>query len=182
VNYNVFDLEFGHTFRPCENVSVRVFAGPRFADIDQEFGAVYDGLDADRDRVGSRLNFDGGGARVGGEGNWAVWQGVGLYARGAASLLAGDFRATLTEANSDGTAPIVGVTDRFRKLVPVLELGLGLSYQYRGWRVAAGYEFINWFGLLDTPDFVSDTHFGKVARRVGDLGFDGLVLRAEYAY
>jgi hypothetical protein len=48
--------------------------------------------------------------------------------------------------------------------------------------MSVGYEFSNWFGMLDALDFVDDAHPAKVGRRHGDLGFDGVVFRAEYVY
>jgi hypothetical protein len=182
LDYQVLDVEVGKHFQPCETLGARVFAGPRFARIDQHVGAFYDGGDASQDLVGTHLKFDGYGARAGGEATWQLFEGFGVYSRAAASLMVGNFRDTVFEANNDGASPITNVTDRFHKVVPVVEVGLGLSYQYHNFRVTAGYEFIDWLGLVDTPDFVSDTHVGKPARRIGDLGFDGLVLRAEFAY
>jgi hypothetical protein len=107
---------------------------------------------------------------------------VGLYGRAAASLVLGDFKSHLAEINNAGTTVLVDVTDRFEKVVPVLELGFGVTYQVRNFRLSAGYEFTNWFGLADLPDFVDDVHQGKLARRVSDLSIDGLVVRAEWRY
>jgi Legionella pneumophila major outer membrane protein precursor len=182
LNYNVFDLEISRRFHPGEAVEVRVFAGPRAARIDYEINATYNGGDANLDHVRSRIDYGGIGVRAGAESTWTVGYGLGLYARGGASMLASSFRSRLTEATNDGLSTLVDVTDRFHKVVPVLEMGLGLSYQYRGWRLTAGYEFVNWVGLVDQIDFVSDTSVGKPGRRTGDLSLDGLVLRAEWAF
>jgi hypothetical protein len=183
LSYNVFDVEFGRWFRLSEDLQVRVFGGPRFAQIDQGFNALYMGLNAGTgDQVSNACNFDGGGVRAGGEAHWYPLRVIGLYARGSASLLVGNGRASLTETGNAGTTSIVNVTDRFEKVIPVLELGMGVTYQHRGLRLTAGYEFANWFGLYNVPDFVDDAHQGKLMRRTGDLGLDGLVIRAEYAY
>jgi hypothetical protein len=183
LSYNVFDVEFGRWFRPGESLQVRVFGGPRFAQIDQGFNALYTGLTAGTgDQVSNACNFDGGGVRVGGETDWYVLRVVGLYARGSASMLVGHVRTSLTEIGNAGATSIVNVTDSFDKVIPVLELGMGVTYQHRNFRLTAGYEFVNWFGLYNVPDFVDDAHQGKLSRRTGDLGLDGLVIRAEYAY
>jgi hypothetical protein len=183
LSYNVFDVEFGRWFKPSEALQVRAFGGPRFAQINQGFNALYTGGSAGAgDQVTSGVNFDGGGVRAGGEAHWYPLRVIGLYARGSASLLVGNGRSSLTETGNAGAANIVNVTDRFEKVVPVLELGMGVTYQHRGLRLTAGYEFVNWFGLYSVPDFVDDAHQGKLSRRVGDLGLDGLVIRAEYAY
>jgi hypothetical protein len=183
LSYDVFDLEFGRWFRPSEAFQVRAFAGPRFAKIDQGFNALYTGGSAGTgDQVTSGVNFDGGGVRAGGEAQWYPLRVVGLYARGSASLLLGQSSASLTETGNGGAASIVNVTDRFDKVVPVLELGMGVAYRRHNFRLTAGYEFVNWYGLYNVPDFVDDAHQGKLGRRAGDLSLDGLVIRAEYAY
>ena len=74
------------------------------------------------------------------------------------------------------------VTDRFDKVVPVLELGFGVTYQLRSFRLTAGYEFTNWYGLSNLPDFADDVHAGKLVRRISDLSIDGLAVRAEWRY
>ena len=181
-NYNVFDFELGRTFTLCDSFGLRLFAGSRSTRIDQNFNALYDGLTANKDFVSTRVTFDGSGARIGGEVTWHPGYGLGLYGRGAASLVLGDFKSHLAEINNAGTTVLVDVSDRFEKVVPVLELGFGITYQLRSFRLTAGYEWTNWFGLADLPDFVDDFHQGKLARRVSDLSIDGLMVRAEWRY
>lgn len=191
VNYNVFDVEFARRFEASENAVVRLFAGPRFARITQHFSTLYDGGDANFDFVSSGLRFHGGGARVGGELNWVCfgdelnWVCFGdfaLYGRANASLLLGQFKSNLSETNDAGATAIVNVSEKFDKVIPVLEVGLGVSWQYGNFRVRAGYEFVNWFGMVDGLDFGDDVHQGKLSRRTGDLSLDGLAVRAEVGF
>jgi hypothetical protein len=182
LNYNVFDVELGRRFQATDRLAVRLFAGPRFAHIDQGLNATYDGGDANHDVVTSHTTFDGGGVRAGAGGNYNLFGGLGLYARGAVSLLAGRVSSCLNETNNNGMTVLTSVGDRIDKVIPVLEMGMGLSWQYGNFRLTAGYEFINWFGLINTPDFVDDVHQGKLTRRSSDLSLDGLVLRAGWSY
>ena len=95
-------------------------------------------------------------------------------------MMTGRFRSGLSEVSNG--LPIVNVSERFNKVVPTLDLGLGLSYQ-SGWlRLSVGYEFHNWFGVVEGFDFVDDAHPAKMARRSGDLGFDGVFFRAEMVF
>jgi hypothetical protein len=180
-NYNVFDLEVGRRFHVGEELCLRAFGGARFAHIGQGTNANYAGGDVTTDAVSNQVNLDGGGARVGGEASWYVLRNLGLYARGSASLLLVEGRSRLSEV-ANGTTTVVDVSDHFDKVIPVAELGVGVTFQYRNFRLSAGYEFTNWFGLIDVPDFSDDSHRGKLVRRTGDLSLDGLVLRAEFAY
>jgi hypothetical protein len=180
LNLNVFDFEFGKRSEMSEKTTLRWFFGPRYANLDQKFTAAYVGGDVDRDEVRRNTYFDGAGLRAGGEGSWKVLEHWGVYLRGSASLLAGKFRSSLSETAN--TAAVVNVSETDDRIVPVLDLGLGVSYQQGGLRLSVGYEFSNWFGMLDGLDFVDDVHPAKVGRRHGDLGFDGVMFRAEYLY
>ena len=181
-NYNLFDFELARTFKLADCFALWVFGGSRSARIDQNFNVLYDGNTANKDFVASQVRFNGTGARLGGEAIWHPGDGWGLYGRAAASLVLGDFKTQLSEVNNAGATVLVDVTDRFQKVVPVLDLGFGITHQYRGWRITAGYEYTNWFGLADLPDFVDDFHQGKFTRRVSDVSIDGLVVRVEYRY
>jgi hypothetical protein len=182
LTYNVFDAEVGRWYHPCGALDLRPFGGLRFAQIDQGLDIFYDGRDAANDMVQSPIEFEGGGIRVGGEGEWRCCCGLGFYGRAAASLLMGNFRTLTAETNDGGLTPVSSVADNFQKIVPVIELGLGVAYKYRNLRLRAGYEFTNWFGLVDSTDFADDVHQGKIFHRWSDLSLDGLAIRAELAF
>ncbi|MFO0841771.1 MAG: Lpg1974 family pore-forming outer membrane protein [Gemmataceae bacterium] len=180
VNFNVFDLEIGKRFELGESANARVFAGPRYANVDQALNVTYAGGDVVTDRVHRCTCFDGAGLRAGGEANWRFLDHLGLYLRGSASLLTGRFHSCkFEEANG---FPIVDVAERYTRVVPMVDMGVGLSFQKGNWRVSAGYEFINWFNMVDASDFVDDAHPAKLIRSVGNLGFDGVVFRAELSF
>lgn len=181
LNYNVLDVDIARRFSVSDGFLVRVSAGGRFAWIDQNFNVLYDGQSAGRAVVSSPINFNGAGVRVGADGTWTVSRGFGFYGRMAGSLLAGDFRTRLFEANNGGAAVISDVTDRFRKVAPVAELGIGASWQGEHVQARIGYEITNWFGLVDSPDFVHDFS-NKPGRRVSDLSLDGLALQLQFSY
>ena len=182
LSYNVYDLEVGRSVDISQRFAVRPFGGLRFADIGQNFNVVYNGADANRDIVDSRVNFHGGGLRAGGQVDWKVLDHLSVYGRGAGSLMVGDFDVNQTEFNNNGTTPLTNVHESFRKITPVLEMGVGVSYHTEHFRVSLGYEVTNWFNLVDTPSFVNDVHQGKYQRNVSDLGVDGLAVKAEVTY
>jgi hypothetical protein len=182
LSYNVFDLEAGRRFSVGEIVTLRPFGGARFAHIDQNVSVLYDGADANMDQVGSRLKFDGGGPRLGGEADWKFLEHFSLYGRAAGSLMIGDFRSQQTEVNNGGATVLTNVSESFRKVVPVLEMGFGVGYEREHLRLSVGYEIIDWFGLVDTPAFINDVHQGKYTRNLSDLSLEGVAVRAEVRY
>jgi hypothetical protein len=177
VNVNLFDLEAGARWQPSDAVWLRFFAGPRLANLDQTLLAVYSGGEVRNDVARRSTTFTGAGLRAGAEANYFLSGGLGVYARGSGSLLVGRFRSDLSETAN--RLPIVSLSETFTRVVPVIEVGIGLSYQVGAWRFTAGYEIINWFGMVDGLDVVSDVHPGKIGHRTGDLGFDGFMFRAQ---
>jgi hypothetical protein len=182
LSYNVYDMEIGRSMDVSQHLSIRPFGGLRFADINQNFTVVYNGADANRDIVGSRIKFDGAGLRAGGQADWKVLEHISLYGRAAGSLMVGDFNVNQTEFNNNGTTPLTNVQQSYRKITPVMEMGVGVAYHTDHFRVSVGYEVTNWFNLVDTPSFVDDVHQGKYQRNVSDLGVDGLAVKAEVTY
>ena len=74
------------------------------------------------------------------------------------------------------------MTDISRQIVPFAGLGLGISYQYRGLTIRAGYEAINWFSLVERPTLSNDFSEGKLIPRQSDLSIDGFFLQAALTF
>jgi hypothetical protein len=182
LNYDVADVEIGRHFDLGQSCAVRLFGGGRFASINQKLTVGYDGGDANLAAVDSPTEFDGGGLRAGGELRWNLPYGFGLVAKGSGALLVGESRSRLTETDNAGATTDVNVSDKVQVVIPVLELGLGVAWQYRALQVSAGYEMSNWFNLVDSVDFVDDVHQGKLVHRTSDLSLDGLVLQIGMSY
>ncbi len=176
--YQLLDLEFGKHIEAGENCSVFLVAGGRYAWIDQALNASYDGQSAFQSRVRDPIGFDGPGIRVGGEGEWKINHHFGLYANAYASLISGRFTTSLNETNNAGASVITDITERFRKIVPVSELGIGVSFHWENWSARLGYQMVDWYGLVDSPDIVHDFS-NKLDHRTGDVSLDGLNLRLE---
>lgn len=172
----IYDLEVGRTW--CDESSqLRLFGGLRFASVRQGLSAYYDGLLADAAAVDVSPNFDGAGPLVGVESTWLVGHGFGLFGRGSGALLTGTMRAPFVETNNGGATVYADLRDRFALTVPVVSLGVGISYQYRGLFIRAGYEVTNWFGLFERPVFTDSFSEGKVLRYSTNLALDGLFVQ-----
>lgn len=180
MNLNVFDGEIGRRFDVNEGTKVRAFFGPRLANFDQSFTTNYLGSVVSKDSVRRKLTFDGGGLRVGGSADFRVLDSIGLFLRGSAGLMTGRLRSTLEETADN--QPIVNVVDRFNRVVPTADLGVGFSYSRGNLKMSLGYEFQNWFGMIEGMDFADDVTPAKMSRRYTDLGFDGIFFRAEWAF
>ena len=89
LNLHLIDLEVGRRWKVGEEVTLRAFAGPRYASMYQGMTASYTGRDVTTDVVRRRWSFNGAGLRAGGEANWKFWELLGVYVRGSASMLVG---------------------------------------------------------------------------------------------
>lgn len=189
LTYNVYDLEVGRNFRPdCKpNLIVRGFGGLRWARIDRDslttFSAYDVGTDIqDFDDIFRSTRMDGWGLRMGGSVNWAVGgSGVHVFARGAMALMLADFeisRAELAFNDFTGFTDATVLDERVLDVVPVLEIAAGLRYTCGCFFFSAGYEFTNWFNMVNDPIITNDGPAGSGAPlRLqidrGDLSLEG---------
>jgi hypothetical protein len=157
-----------------------VFGGGRAGFINQHVSATYNGRDANNAGVFTRVDFDGAGVRVGAEAVWTIGRGFSLFARAAGSLLEGRYEVNQNETN--GTATLLNVSDKFEKVVPVTECGLGLGWERNNVRARISYEMTNWSNLVDRPDFVDDVHRGKMVHRLSDLSLNGLSVQLGFGF
>jgi hypothetical protein len=154
ITENIFDLEFAKRWHACSDVAT--------------------------DTVVRRVRFEGFGLRAGGEADYKVFEHLSVYGKGAVSMMTAKFHSDLSEtANGQ---PVVNVSEKYNKVIPVLEMGAGLSYWFGNLRLSAGYEIVNWFGGFEGIDFADDVAPGKFNRRSGDLSFDGFVFRALWMF
>jgi hypothetical protein len=184
IDYNVIDIDLSHRIKVSDTFNLTVFGGGRFAWINQEFSAVYNGGPdhATNDMVTTPVYFNGAGLTAGCQGEWNVWHGLGFYARARASLLAGQFRNFTTETANNNSVVIVDVNEKYDQIVPVAEMGMGLNYCSDHWHLSVGYELANWFSMVNSIDFPDSSNIGKVGRRTSDLSIEGLAVQLGLAF
>jgi hypothetical protein len=191
LNLNLINVEMAKRLDFQDGFGMRLSGGLQVADISQKFNALYSGATAgaNPDSVSEPINFDGIGIRVGGEGwwhapeCWGTWgRGFGAYAKFYGSLLSGEFHTRTTEIANAGTQTIVDVSDKFLKIVPVTEMGIGIGWSTQNVMFRVGYELYNFFGLVDNVDFVDSNSFGKTQHRTSDLSLEALVISLGFFY
>lgn len=176
LSINMYDAEVGYHLEQ-EFFHARIFGGLRLANVRQALFAQYDGRDAQGATVDVRPNFDGIGPLFGMESTIGMGQGLGVFGRASGALLTGSMRAPFVETNNIGGTLYADLANRFALTVPVVTLGVGVSYQYRGLSLRAGYEVTNFFGIFERPTFIDDFAEGKFLRQSTNLGIDGLFVR-----
>jgi hypothetical protein len=190
LNYNVGDLMLYYRLVSGCSFHLCLGGGLRYASVHQGFDVTYDGAGngagavapANQAQVHNPTLFDGGGFRAGIDWEWCLPHGLSVYGRTHGALVLGRMKSEYLETNNAGATTIALARDNFDTVVPVLDMGMGVAYQVRNMRLRVGYELANWFGLVSAPDFVDDTHPGKIKRRAGDLTLDGLVVQFDVSF
>jgi len=182
LNYNVFDIDVGHTFGEAGCFQSRVFSGVRMAIINQVLEASYDGRDANQAFAAQRCNMDGAGLTAGGEAHWAIGQGLTAYGKGRGSLVVGDYRVSSQQTDFAGNLVLADAAEKFCRVVPVIDLGAGVSYRFRGVRASVGYEITHWFNQVEGVTFLDDFSEGQRARKVSDLSLEAIVFGLSFEF
>jgi hypothetical protein len=180
IDFNVIDLEARKQLCVGELFALKLFGGGRFAWIDQQFGVVYNGGTLGPNNpvyVNSPVYFRGAGLTAGGEGTWKFREAWGLYGRARLSLLSGQFTTSLGQSLAAGAVQIVDVREKYNAVIPVGELGAGVSYTGEHWSFAVGYDLANWFNMVNSIDFPDGASLGHINRRHSDLMLEGLSVR-----
>jgi len=182
LDMDLIDTEIAKRWWICEGLSIRAAAGVRVATITQKIGAAYDftPTGVGISNVNQRIQFDGVGPRIGGEGFWKMWENFGFWGKFYSSLLSGDFKTNVNQWVNSGNTVILDVNDKFYKIVPVTEVGVGVGWRSDHLSVNVGYELQNFFGLVEINDF--PTQSNKNVYRQGDLSLEALTLSVGVYY
>jgi hypothetical protein len=163
-----------------------VLVGAAYATLDQDLSVTYPFAPPDgTTTVTTAVYFEGGGPRLGLEGerqiisSWGIW----VYGRGVLTLLVGEFRSSYQQENQFNGVE-VNTSWNSSRIVPVVDLEAGLSWTSpQGLvRISAGYLVSAWFNSVTTADWVQSvqqTNFTDVSNQIT---FDGLVARAEVRF
>lgn len=179
-----FDLRYGLCSTECAHLAVLL--GGRYAHLDQDFAGTYTLLG--ETNVGTTINFDGGGPRIGLVGHYNICDGRSfIYGRSDVSLLFGHFGANYLQTNvfSGVQAETSFSDDRF---VPIWETELGVGWRSRHGRVelTAGYTAAAWFNVMTTSTWiqgVQEAAFSTNRDNLRDtLTFDGLFARFLFRF
>ena len=187
IELDVLDIEAGYNFVVGDTLDMRTFGGLRYASLDQTFDVIYTGDEFSTGISNSSVDMSVYGVRGGFEGIWEAGHGFSIFGMGAASLLAGEIEADLRQNDVGGDGLLVDISRNLSVIVPVLEAAIGAGWEWdseNGWvfRLRGGYEFQNWFNVVEVIEFVDDGSDGRLVDNASDLGFDGFFARVEVTF
>ena len=124
------DLEYrsflwGNT---CSPQTLNYVVGGRYATLEQAFSSVFSNTTT-VETVSSAVDFQGGGIRVGLEGERESPRfGLTVYGKGYASLLAGEFSSTYSQQNNF-SGVVASTSWKDGRVVPILDLEVGVGWK-----------------------------------------------------
>jgi len=176
--WDAVNLEFGQHVDFGENKNIRFHGGFQYARIANTVkltgtnsSGVHDGLNFNYQ---SKPTYNGFGARVGADMGYDWGNGLGVYANGAAALLAGSTKISNSYTDNAGTAFPTSASKT--TIVPELEAKLGLKYGYAmaqgDLTLDVGWMWVNYFNATQAIQ----SNLGGATPQVtgGDFGLQGL--------
>ena len=191
--YSSIDAEVGENLRVGEKLALRLFGGIRYTNLNEHFRAFYFGGDFDP-VLGARSNYDFGywgvGPRVGASGRYPLPWGFNLFGQAGVSLLVGEQESEVGFVNpwDDEAEPDAFVhRDYGVRVIPALELRAGLGWEHGigewgAFFVDAGYEFQNYFNVVEQLAWGPAEAPGALDESTGDLGIDGFFFRGGFRF
>ena len=183
-NFNLADLDYRRVFLCSEDYSINYVLGLRYANMKEQFHSEFDhSITVD---VDTNVNFDGGGLRLGLEGErFGCNHRFFVYGKGAVSLLGGEFEGSYVQGAPTLT-PDVQTDWREARLVTILDCELGAGWESPNGhvRLSAGYTINAWLNAVKTADFIASVQANQYhgTNQVDGSGlvFDGVVARVEF--
>jgi len=194
IDFRLIDADYRYSCVCESRCDAAVLIGARYLNLEQAASIAFyaPAMDTIGDEyLFTNVNFDGGGIRLGLEGERrAANCGLLAYGKTAASFVAGEFRADLFQARGiqGGAIPIVDTSWRATRLVSMLDLEVGV-----GWtaldgrlRLTGGYMISGWFNTVRSADWiraVQTNDFASLSAGADKvMTFDGIVGRAELRF
>ena len=178
IDFDLIDVDFRRVIWCGDLHAVNVVLGARYAQLDQRFESEFNSLGTTN--VNTDIDFDGGGIRVGLDGQFfGCGKNLSIYSRGVASFLGGRFRGEYFQGST--ADPVVVATDwEAGRIVPILDFELGVRFDHKQWNFGAGYLISTWFNTPDTSEWINTVQTGNYTDVDGTLSFDGLKVHLAY--
>ena len=182
IDFQIGDINYRRIISNSECHELNWLIGGRYVNLQQDFRSVFTNSTT-REIVTTDITFDGGGIRVGLEGERRGSLGLMVYGRGYASFVGGKFNSDYTQSDNFAGTVVSGGWQEDR-VVSILDLEVGVGWvSPKGrFRFTGGYMFSGWYNVLNTDELIQAIQTNNTTA-VGDtISFDGFVARGEVRY
>jgi hypothetical protein len=178
LDYQTLDLMARTSVVETSFKRIDVFGGVRWADIQHELNASYNGRDFVNAVVNDSIDVEAFGFLCGGEVHWRMARGWSVFGRSSIAAMYGRIQTTRLETNLNGFEQLVDWKDSYQEPLFNFDTRLGLSKSCGPLEIRAGYDLNIWTGLGDRMRFVDDIEEATSAAASGDVLLEGFFLQA----
>jgi len=176
-DYQTIDLLATSRFVDRRFKSLDLFGGVRWAQIEHELNATYNGRDFVNGTVSDSVDINAFGFLLGGNAHWKMARGWAVFGRSSFGLMYGSFETSRVETNLDGFEQLVDLRDSYNETMFNFEARLGIEKSLRCLNVSAGYDFNLWTGIGDRVQFVDDIEEAASTVDSGDVLLEGFFVQ-----
>ncbi|MFN0021053.1 MAG: Lpg1974 family pore-forming outer membrane protein [Pirellulaceae bacterium] len=186
IRFDLVDADYRAVLASDDLWVVNYLVGARYAGLNQQFVGVYSGTGT-TDTLASNMDFDGGGFRVGLDGErHACNSGFMVYGKTSASFVAGEFRGRYVQG-SDVDPIIVDTSWKAGRIVSILDMELGAGWQSAcgRWRLTSGYMVSGWFNAIPNNQWIQSVqtnNFVGLGSNINAITFDGFTTRLDFRW
>ncbi|OHB70167.1 MAG: hypothetical protein A2V70_12940 [Planctomycetes bacterium RBG_13_63_9] len=182
IDFDLIDLDYRSVFLCGPHYSMNYLVGLRYGYLSQDFRSQF--AINGRESVSTDIRFDGGGIRLGLEGErYFCCSRLMVYGRGTASFVVGEFNASYPQGQAFD-ASVVDTGWSAGRVVPIMDLEVGVGWTSRSGRLrlTTGYMISAWYNTVKTDDFIEGVRTNDFVGLGDKLTFDGLTSRIELRY
>jgi hypothetical protein len=179
ISFDLLDVDYRGVIRCCDTHVTNWLVGVRYAEMEQEFWAVF--RDNGSETVATDIDFYGAGLRLGVEGErYSRGRRLFGYGKAIANLMVGEFRADYAQSQSFDPQ-VVNTNWVAGRVMPILDLEVGVGWQSScgTWRLSAGYLFSAWINAVKTDEYIQAVRNNSYTGLGDTMTFDGFVARVE---
>lgn len=186
LSYHLADALFRDLWRAGDCYAIHYSIGGQFANMEQEFAQIgqFGGSTAGAINTETDIDFNGGGLKVGLDGERWLGACLSVYGKFSAAALSGRFSSEYTMQNVTTETLLAEARWKDNRVISLIEYELGMAYTScnRHWRVSAGYLFQHWGNMVTTSNFIDGVQADNYTDLSDGLGFNGLTTRLEICF
>lgn len=179
IDFQLGDVDYRSVVACGDLWALNVILGGRYAHLEQRFHTRHS--EQINEDVDTTIEFDGGGLRIGLDGEkHASCSGLFVYGKAISSFVSGNFRADYVQGST--TDPVIVDTAwEAGRVVTMYDIELGTGWQSRcgTFRVSGGYMVSGWDNIVKTDEWIRSVQTNDYRDLNGSISFDGFVGRAE---
>lgn len=182
LDFNVFDLAARTRIVDQRFRRVEILGGLRWANIDHELNATFDGRDYVNGLIADRMEVNAFGLFVGGLAEWRMAGTWSIFGQASGGVLYGQMSNTRVETNLNGLEQLVDIKDEYGQPIFNFDTRVGIAKRCGQLDIRVGYDVNVWTGIGDRIRFTDDIEEASYNASSGDLLLQGMFVQAQLTF